>query len=54
MFKAVFLVVCKHHFAIKTDVRWEMWKGFSGLFVLMVFFYALSLMGLLHRKKTLI
>lgn len=49
-----FLVVCKHDFAIMADVRWEMWKGFWGLFVLMVFFYALSLMGLPHGKKTLI
>lgn len=49
-----FLVVCKHNFAIMADVRWEMWKGFWGLFVLMVFFYVLSLIGLPHRKKTLI
>lgn len=47
-------VVCKHDVAIVADVRWEMWKGFWGLFVLMVFFYALSLMGLPHGKKTLI
>lgn len=49
-----FFRVCKHDFAIMADVRWEMWKGFWGMFVLMVFFCALSLMGLPHGKKTLI
>lgn len=49
-----FHAVCKHGFAIMTDVRWEMWEGFWGLFVLMVLFCALPLMCLPHRKKSLI